>query len=482
MMAAVNNGSTMEEIEAGLDATFGSFMSTRLDMRLAGTWADFDRDSAKTGPLATYVHEHMHFFQTIFTGYGHVQWSSHRQMTGFLVSQWHRLVPKMEGKVRLPLAGCAVSPQLEATARWLYETSMEQIRLGQARFFMRYGTLTLKEWGSVVLAKDWIANPVIEIAGKQRAFQTKDILEGHAHFVERTFLEFVAKVDHDIAWSRDGLPDQYTAAYDWFIQECGEERREDFPAVCDLAMQIMWNPVIPTNEKEWRSSNPSWRFLELARALAANPGLSLGPAERWPETYMGFCAQLLNICKFPQLTEVFEARLSELERPRELTGIQKLMKEAVEFRQSKPWSAINPARDVELLYELFDKFKAPFVVVGEAMGTFGRPAHAGEVVFELQYQAFAAQILGDFSPEARETRTIECAFGKYRISRGCEFQSSHGCPGRFSPPDGVPHPKTQTAEGTLGGCSFGWLLSTMGVESKDIVIDFDAKFSPLKRK
>lgn len=472
----------MEAVDEGLDATFGSFMSSRLDMRLAGTWMDFDRDTAKAGALATYVHEHMHFFQTIFTGYGQVQWSSHRQMTGFLVSNWHKLVPQMEGDIKLPLAVCAASPQLGATARWLYETSMEQIRLGQARFSMRYATLTLKELGSVILAHDWVANPVVEIDGKQRAFQTKDILEGHAHFVERTFLEHVAEIDHETAWSREGLPEQYTAAYDWFVQECGVARRDEFPAVCDLALQIMWKPVIPTNEKEWRSSNPSWRFLTLARALAANPGLSLGPAERWHETYGGFCSQLLEICQFHQLTEVFESRLAELARPRELTGIQKLMKEAIEFRLSKPWIAINPAADVELLHMLFDKFKAPFVVVGDAMGTFGQPAHGGEVVFELQFQALAAQILGDFSVEARQTQTLECAFGKYRIARGCEFQSSHGCPGRFPPQNGVPHPKTKSSEDILGGCSFDWLLSTMGIESENITIDFDAKFLPLERK
>lgn len=463
-----------------LDATFGTFLSTRLDMRLAGSWEDYQRDSARTLPLATYVHEHMHFFQTIFTGYGHIQWSSHRQMTSFLVSEWKKLIPLMGGKARMPLASCGTTQELQRTSRWLYETSMEQMRLGKARFSMQFGSSTLEECGSVLLKHNWPANPVIEVNGNQRALQTKDLLEGHAHFVERTFLEKVADVSHEVAWSRDGLPDQYTAAYDWFIQECGISRHEEFPAICDLAMQTSWKPVIPTTEKEWRLSNPSWRFIILTRALAETPDLLLGAPKYWPENYSRFCEKILRICEFPQLNEVFEERLASLARKKELMSIEKLIKEGIEFRQTKPWCAVNPPTDLELMYTMFERFKAPFVVIGNQMGTFGQTTvSGGEVVFELQYQALAAPIFGDISPSARQTGTIECAFAKYRIPTGCSFQASHGCQGQFTPSEGVPHPMTVQADGELGGCSFDWLLSKVGIQAQDIELYPAAKFEPL---
>lgn len=463
-----------------LEATFGSFLTTRLEMRLTGDWRDYQADSVTAGSLATYIHEHMHFFQAIFTGYGHIQWSGHRQMTGFLLAEWRKFAPLMDGKSVMPLANCARTPKLEALSRWLYETSMEQIRIGQARFSMRFGSLTLRECGSLTMKHEWRANPIIEIEGNQRVLQTKDIMESHAHFVERTFLERANNIDHNVAWSRDKLPDQYTAAYDWFIQECGVSRRDEFPAICDLSMQMLWKPVVPTTESEWRASNPSWRFFALTQTLSNHPTLSLGPPQEWPKRYEMFCAELLRICGYPQLNEVFAERLAAFSRVSNLMEIEKLMKDGIEFRRLRPWCAVNPATDLDLLSEMLGRFKTPFVVIGEGMGSFGKPSvPGGEVVFELQYQALAAQVLGDFSPIARQTKTIECAFGKYNIPNGCGFQASHGCQGRFNPPEGVPHAMTVDSTGLLEGCSFGWLLSKFGIKSEDIEWNDEAKFSPV---
>lgn len=462
-----------------LDATFGTFLSTRLDMRLAGTWRDFDQQSVKAGKLATYVHEHVHFHQTIFTGYGHIQWDGHRQLTGYIVSEWKKLVASRFGKLRLPLAHLARIKELEGDSRSIFEMSLEQIRLAKARFYMEYGTATPNDLGSILIKKDWPSNPVIEIDGKQRALQTKDILEGHAHFVERTFLERSAEVEHDIAWNRDGLPDQYTAAYDWFIQECGEVRRDEFPVLCDLALQTSWRPVVPTTEQQWRDSNPAWRFFTLVRALAVEKYLTLGLPERWPIYYVGFASKLLGICKLPQLAEIWNERLDAFERQKGLMGIQHLMKEAIEYRQRMPWCAANPATDPPLLEEMMKKFKAPFVVVGGQMGSFGEPSIPGsEIIFELQYQALAAQILGDVSSAARESGSLECAFGKYSIPQGCPYQATHGCIGRFKPEDGAPHPATIVDNDQIIGCSFEALMVTAGIKCEDLDIDWAAKFEP----
>lgn len=465
-----------------LDATYGTFLTTRLEMRLAGDWGDYQRGSATAGALATFIHEHMHFFQAIFTGYGHIQWSSHRQMNGFLVSEWKQSIPFMDGKSRMPLANCALTPELNASSRFLHETALEQIRIGKARFSMQFGSLTLKECGSLTMNHEWRANPLIEISGKQRVLQTKDILESHAHFVERTFLERVANLEQKTAWFRGDLPDKYTAAYDWFIQECGLTRKDEFPAICDLSMQILWKPVIPTTENEWRASNPAWRFFALTRTLANHTTLSLGPPDAWPKNYEKFCEDLLTICGYPQLNEVFEERLTAFSRLTNLMDIEKLMRTGIEFRQKHPWCAVNPVTDLKLWSDIIEKFKSPFVVVGEQMGNFGEPSvPGGEVIFELQYQALAAQILGDFSPVARQTGNIECAFGKYGIPNGCSFQASHGCEGRFNTREGVPHAMTIDSKGQLGGCSFGWLLQTIGIKSEDIELHHEAKFSPLSK-
>lgn len=462
-----------------LDATFGTFLSTRLDMRLAGTWRDFDEKYVKAGKLGTYVHEHIHFYQTIFTGYGHIQWDGHRQLTGYVMSEWKKAITSRFGEPRLPLAHLARIKQLEGNSRSIFEMSLEQVRLAKARFYMPYGTATLNDLGSILIKKDWPANPVIEIEGKQRALQTKDILEGHAHFVERTFLERSAEIEHEHAWNRDGLPDQYTAAYDWFIQECGAARRDEFPVVCDLALQTSWRPVVPTTEQQWRDSNPAWRFITLTRALALEKDLTLGSPERWPTYYVGFTSELLTICKFPQLVEIWNERLEAFKRQKGLLKIQHLMKEAIEYRQLMPWCAANPAADPLLLEKMMKKFKAPFIVVGGQMGSFGEPSVPGsEIIFELQYQALAAQILGDVSPAARESGTLECAFGKYSIHQGCPYQATHGCIGRFKPENGAPHPATIGDGDQIDGCSFEALMMVAGIKCEELDIDWTAKFEP----
>lgn len=466
-----------------LETTFGTFLTTRLEMRLAGSPSDYEQNSVKVKNLATYLHEHIHFFQAIFTGYGHIQWDSHRQMTSFTFSNWKKLNDLNEGVIKLPLSNCDTSPESKAFSQFIYEAASEQIKISKAKFYMINGSLSLKQCGLLSLNHDWRANPVRDIGGKHIALQTKDILEGHAYFIERSFLEKECEINSEIAWSREGVKEQYTAAYDWFIQKCGKSKHEYFPVICDLALQISWYPVIPTTEEEWQASNPSWRFVKLTDTLASNPTFSLEEPENWHETYAKFCSELLSICGYMQLEEVFKERLAAFSRKKSLMQIEEVMKKGILFRMSKPWISVNPVHNVNELSTLLKEFKTPYIIFEEGFFSFGTPSVSGaEIIFELQYQAFTDQVLGNFSESARVNSKIECAFSKYNIGNVCIYQKSHGCKGQLSPKDDIPFPRTINPEGNLEGCSFDWLLKTMDINMKDIEINFNSKFTNLRKK
>jgi hypothetical protein len=94
---------------------------------------------------------------------------------------------------------------------------------------------------------------------------------------------------------------------------------------------------------------------------------------------------------------------------------------------------------------------------------------------ELQYQALAAQIFGDFSAAAVRDEALECGFAKFNIPQGCEFQRTHNCTGRYRPMDGPPHPVEVTENGEMKGCYFEMLLNTAGLRSNDIDLDSSAR-------
>jgi hypothetical protein len=101
-----------------------------------------------------------------------------------------------------------------------------------------------------------------------------------------------------------------------------------------------------------------------------------------------------------------------------------------------------------------------------------------EIVMELQFQALASQILGEFSNQAKLDGVIECAFKKYDVPNGCEFQRTHGCTGRYRPADGSPFPPREVS-GILTGCTFEALLISSGNPSSNIDLDVQAKLPSL---
>jgi hypothetical protein len=467
----------MSNATFSLSAILGSFTPHRMHMRLSGARRDYDADKASLQHIATSVHEHMHFFQTTMTGYGHIAWESHRQLTSFMIHDWLRMPAASDGKRRLPLAHAAkLSRRHLAGAFIVHSTALESLNLGRPRFWLSQPGVTLAALSLTLTPHPWPANPTITVNGEEHVLQGKEIIEGHAQYVESTFLETKANMSREKAWDRGSLPKQYYVALDWFTSKCGEGARSDFPFLCDLSLQTSWNPVVPKTEQQWRASNPAWRFLLLTDAYCRTRRTFGGPSE-WPAQYQEISGILLDAAGLAPLNQVLRERLEASAQKEHLLHFEALMRRALEFRLERPWCGGNPILDSDLWQLMMQTFPAPVVEIEGRLvgGGLGEPYANSESVFELHYQAFAAQLFGDFSKAAVQEKSIECAFARFDIPQGCEFQRTHYCTGRYQPAAGPPHPLTVRENGDADGCSFELLLHTMNLTSQELDLDHSSQ-------
>lgn len=467
-------------MDSYLNATFGTFFAQRLEIRLFDKAENFTEENATTGNVLTYIHEHIHYFQTLFTGYGHIQWSSHRQATGYTFGNWKVFLPAM-GAARLPLANCNTRPGIQQEAWFLQQLFNEQNKLNQARFLTQPSIITVDDLKLHTLTGSWKINPVIEAASGPRQLYTKDILEGHAFFVERSFAQNGLGFAEPVAWVREGVGDVYTAAYDWFIEQCGSEIKSLFPIVCDLSLQTSWEPLTPTTEHEWQASNPSWRFYLITQALAAEGNVAGGLDGDWSAFYTELCGRLLDACGFKPINEILTERLQPLmalEKSVGLSPMQRIMKNAMVKRLQQPWISADPVRDLSELSTLVTEFRIPATVI-EGRFQSQSPVEnevATELIGELHFQAFVSQLLGTTSRFAEDSNALECGFTRYDFFNGCPYLANGDCTGRFDPKKGLPVPVLIDSTGKVEGCTFGVLFKSHGFEVEDLEIDYQARF------
>lgn len=444
-----------------LEQVYGSFNASRLDMRLFGRHPEeFHPDSTTVGAMATYVHEHMHYFQTLFTGFGHILWSSHRQSTGYCVRIWEELA-RMGLGYRLPLAAYSDAPEGAPIALIADFTARDVARLSAARLSLPIPNWTFRELKTRLINTDWAINPVVELAGEKVCLQGKDILEGQAHFVERTLVESLTS-SVEASWDRTGVPPQYTRAFDYFIERCGRARSADFPVVCDLAQQTSWTSPVPKTEDEWRRSSPSWRFVQITDLLAADDSLTFGRPADWPNQFSERAADLFARLGYLAPEKIIKERLEAFTRVPRLLEVEQVMKAAMEFRSEKPWMIANPAADPLWLQELLEKFRAPVVVFDGAFGKFGdAPIKGDQIIFELHYQALANHLLGPIKTDDDGNGYLQCGFGQFKVDRGCPYQTSHSCSTCFFPSSGPPVPTALEDNDEVNGCSFAFALQSI---------------------
>lgn len=455
----------MEDLTS--ETILGSFVPYRLHMRLAGDLGEYlpAQGEPQADAQATIVHEHMHYYQTIFTGYGQIAWQTQRQATAFLMNEWQDIPPTPDGRRRLPLANlaCAGGGYL-SRAIWINRSIHELLLLARARHSLTRPGARLHELGSMLVRHPWLVNPSVTLDGKSYIIEGRDIVETHAQFVEGTYSWVANNIPLAKTFDPKVLPKRYWAPLFFYFEQLGTTRIFEFPYICDLALQISWNPLIPQTEDQWRASSPSWRFVRLIEALREKPEIRLEAPERVRDQYTDFATALLKACGYSALDTILSERLDTFTRQPTLSHLETAMMAALKFRQSHPWCGGNPIEDANTWKEIVDKFPAPLLQVGHQIFSDGsRQSLDSEIIMELQFQAFADQIRGART-YAANAGVLECAYSLFDIDEGCEYQLSHACQGRIAPSEGLPFPVGTDPNGNLTGCQMGMLLQAMDLE------------------
>lgn len=466
------------EDHAVLHGAYGSFVPSRLHLRLDEDIEKYREPGAgDPARAATLAHEHMHYFQTIFTAYGQFSWNLHRQATAYAVTEWQRLGRSLR-PAYIPLANLAkhrtnVGRKAFVASKTVDDmTSLQLARWGNGKSAQRVCDL-----GLMLLTARWHVNPSRRIGGAPYEICGRDILESHAQYAEAIYLLNAEQVNLHTTFSRRFVTRTYWGPWEWFLEQCpGHEG--DFPYICDLALQTYNSTLMPSTEREWRASAPAWRFVALTDSLK-RLRLTAGTVADSMAWYAGYANTLLNDAELPSLSDTFAQRLKNTYFNRSsFTEFEKMMINALTLRKSLPWLGANPVENPIVWGMLTDTFPMPMIEADGRLGTAagGNQALVNEVSQELHFQALALQIAGQVSEASYVDANLECGYARFGIRHGCPFQDSHGCTGRLMPSHGIPHAIVEKEDGSLDGCQFGILFRTLGIRLEDVSFEPAVKF------
>lgn len=479
----------MTEKVIELSAALGTFVPARLHITMIEEVKNSLINNGHLTPKqeSIFVHEQIHFFQTAFTGYGQIVWNFYREAVASINSAWEKItVDYLEGQRLLPLGHIAKTGNVKAAANafFYYKVYSESMTLQILRNYSDPRFELISDYNLQFINEPWQIEPTINVRGCEYKLHGKDILESHAKYLEGIYSYIVNQIPFKQTMDFSKLNECYWKAFCWFIQELGAERANEFPLICDLALQTVWTDP-PKTEKAWQDSHPAWRFVKLTAAAKSLNGKLCKDLEAIKLNYSQHADSLLELCDYELTKEVMEQALSRYDR-RECGTVLPLedrMKDPLLYRLKYPWCGANPFLDLKIWAEMKMKFVPPLLQIGHELQVV--PAN-GEVLgvdskdeesvmiensLELHLQAFVCQIIGVTSNYLTDMEHIQCGYGYFGIKRGCAFQKTINCLGSFNPCDGLPVELSFNAE-TISGCQFGMFLLARGIDVKDLDLNF----------
>ena len=463
----------------------GSFVPTRLHMRLAGHEAEYPREGHVVIPNpekeATAFHEHVHYLQTIMTVFGQCAWLTHRSVSAALVTGWASLTAATPHERRIPLGYAAKRGVAElANAFLLEKTAKEALTLGAARHQLARPNATMDSLGLQLVQKPWLANPSIELKGGEYHVQGIDVIEAHAAFLEAVYSALVNRVPFSKTLDPTVLPKRYWAIHLWFGNQVGGDGILAFPLVCDLALQGAWNDP-PKTEEEWRATHPAWRFIALTKALSQLPNEQRPKSiDDLREKYLALADRLADTCGFERIIDSLRKQLMRFNSGGPKLEFERTFVRAMQYRLKHPWCGANPFLDLSGWTDIQKRFPVPLIEIeGVLRVTVGAPMRDRgadenpppillEAIAELHFQALAAQILGDHRDDKP---CIRCGFAFYGIPNGCAFQRSGICNGLIDPKRKLPVPVEIAEDGNMTGCTFEMMMRASGTSTSRLDVD-----------
>lgn len=427
-----------------------------------GVFLNMDSSEVDDNYLVAF-HETFHYWQSVFTPYGHMKWACDRSVSAEVVNIWLAATSDAPSSRFLPAAGMIGSndeKQVSGAAQIYIQDLTRQMIYTSERAWTNPKL-------QLVLPIDMEElTPTIELNGNKYQMNGIDILEGFAKFQEAMLAYLVENKEFDEIIDPKRLRPEYYSAFSYFIDRVGYERILEFPVACELALSASKQCFVDQQEK-WKEHYPAWRYVKIIDAISHFDQADYLTIDNLEANFTSYVDRTLRSCGYMGWDECWDSVI-EYARQMEM-NISNDMVSAIEFKRKYPWILSFPFIDREV-YELMNAFHPYYYIMTDDTRYAVNSQMLGqEVMFENHFQSFAHQICGHISPRCMDCGKLQCGFSYYGIKQ-CKYLLEGSCDGHIDCNSELPPIVLAENGDIVEGCLFEAFLNVMGLSIKDMVI------------
>lgn len=417
-------------------------------------------------------HENYHYWQTVFTPYGHMKWSCDRSVSAEVVKIWLAATNEPTDKKIIPAAGMVNSNNIKqraAAAEIFVQDLVRKVAYASERVVTDH---TLEKMLPISMDE---LSPTIELNGTEYKLNGIDILESYAKFQEAALAFWVEKRPFDEVIDPSKLSPTYYSALWYFIDKVGSNRIIEFPVVCELALAVKHLGIID-KEGAWKDQYPAWRFIRIVDVISKykqGDYLKVGNLKRKFRTYVDMT---LEKCGYAGWDECWDYVKQYAEQTN--MNISNDMLRAIEFKRKYPWALSFPLLDPDVYCLMKDFHPYYYVMADSSRYAVNSKLLGQEVVFENHFQALSHQICGHMSQRCMDCWKVQCGFSYYGI-KGCKYLLDGICDGHVDGESDLPKIVLNENHDIVEGCMFEAFLNVIGRSVKELeVTDISKRVYP----
>lgn len=442
---------SLDDLSNCLNALNGTFSPDSMSAQL------FFGDEEIPDKIHIYFHERFHYLQTIFTSYGHIKWGVNRSMTADVVDDWIHLY-RINGKGII-------------SAYYYFEKKKEDNLKLLADICLQNTARIMSNLSNTHYLPDVFNSyfddvskqlPRIDFNGNSIELTDIFIFESYAKFEEALFRLAFNHTPISETINPDNLNPEYYLLIHYFVEKIGPERLLEFPAICEIALNILHIPR-PENIQD---SHPVCRFFKIIDYLQKNPDILL-PSLIDDDAFLTYTSSIYTGCGFPSWDEIWKESIEYASRT-DLT-LSKEMLRAIDFKLNNPRALSYALFDKNLFFSKdFMSFHPLFTITNDGIIYSLDNISVNEFAFECHFQALAYQIIGNHSKRCIYPDMLQCGYSYFGINE-CKYYKEGLCDGHIDCKN--PLLDLEISNGQLiNGCEFEFFLRALGCSIKDIEV------------
>lgn len=440
-----------------LSALRGQFSPNQFGARLFMC----SEDIADPNNYLVWFHERYHYLQSIFTPYGHLKWAAYRTCTSDIVNTWLSLSKEFKKDLRIPIA------------EYIDPNDYNSLRIASNVWFHNliyqyYDVIEKGNKNSEIIQmlhhlSEMDICPEIEVQGQSYQLRGIDVLESFAKFEEAMMAELLTGKNLDESINPEHLNPEYFIALYYFLEQIGPERLIEFPIICELALGNA-HVGIPSNPDEFRKYAPNWRFVHIINTIKSADDLPVIDFNI-DRTFYSYANVVLNHCGYEAYEESWKAA-EEYAMQSDLHMSEEMIK-AIDYKKAHPWMLSYPMCSDDFISEDFNRFEPYFTITDDGVVYNTERITTSELLFEKHFQALSSQICGQISPYCQDIGRLMCGFS-FTGANTCPHLLLDECDGHVDNECVLPEIVLDDHKNILRGCTFEFVLNSMGIGIKDI--------------